>query len=151
MGTPYCFYVLWGSRIGEIEDSGLSWSDNVSLAECFPTFRISVLTSSSRVKFTMKILLAKRGSNSASDHHIPMSRNLTGRNATVLHVRSTKLTGIIQLVMAFRPRAFVVSIKEWLNLLIWLAGIQASSLMLFSRQYVYLISAQSVDNTLLFT
>jgi len=67
----------------------------------FPTFQISVLTSFSGVKFTMKVILSKGRSRSASHHHIPMSRNLTGSNATRCHVRAMKLTGIIQLIMEF--------------------------------------------------
>jgi hypothetical protein len=78
---------------------------------------------------------------------VPMSRNLTERNATDRHVRATKLTPIIQLVMTFRPPAVVMTITPWLSLLIWLAGVQVSSLMLFSRHY--LIRTPSVDTILL--
>ena len=83
--------------------------------------------------------------------NVPVSRNLTGRNATRHHVRAMKLTGVIQLAMTFRRPAFVLSVKARLNLLIWLAAIQASSLMLLSRQYVYFVRASSVDNPLLLT
>ena len=141
-----------GSQSDEIEESGLWGCDKVSLTEWSPPFPISLLTSFSRAKFTMKILPSKRrDSPSVVTSHPRRPEALCPvtwrRNATDRHVRAMKLTRIIQLVMTFRSPAVVMTITAWLSLLIWLACLQATSFVLFWRPYV--IRAPSVAKKLL--